>query len=103
MATTDPSVLVVLAVADRPDSDQQWYAEVTDPASPFVGLFAWGRTVSAAREGLAKNVWAALVGEADDYGPAGLDVKRISAVRILVTTRKTFSAARLSRSLAQAS
>ncbi len=103
MARTGPVVMSVVAVADRPDRDKQWYAEITDPASPFVGLFAWGRTVGAAREGLAQNIWAALVSEADDYRPAGLDATVISAVRILITTRKTFSAASLSRALAQAS
>ena len=95
----EPIVLVVTAVADRPDADGQWYAEVTDPASPFVEVFAWGPSVGAARESLARTVWAALVSDAEGFAYAGLVAERIHAVRILITTRKTFSAANLARDL----
>ncbi len=95
----DPIVLVVSAVADRPDDDGHWYAKVTDPASPFVDLFAWGPTVSAARESLARTIWAALVGDAEGFAHAGVVAQRVRAVRVLVTTRKTFSAANLARDL----
>lgn len=95
----DPIVLVVSAVADRPDADGQWYAQVTDPASPFVDLFAWGATITAAREGLARTVWAALISDAEGFVHAGLVAERVTAVRILITTRKTFSAANLARDL----
>ena len=100
----EPIVLVVTAVADRPDADGQWYAQVTDASSPFVDLFAWGPSVSAAREGLARTIWAALVNEAEGFAYAGLVAERIHAVRVLITTRKTFSAANLARGpLAEAS
>ena len=95
----EPIVLVVSAVADRPDADGQWYAQVTDAASPFVDLFAWGPSVSAAREGLARTIWAALINEAEGFAYAGLVAARIHAVRVLITTRKTFSAANLARDL----
>ena len=95
----EPIVLVVTAVADRPDADGQWYAQVTDAASPFVDLFAWGPSVSAAREGLARTIWAALINEAEGFAYAGLVAERIHAVRVLITTRKTFSAANLARGL----
>ncbi len=95
----EPIVLVVTAVADRPDADGQWYAHVTDPSSPFVDLFAWGPSVSAVREGLARTIWAALINEAEGFAYAGLVAERIHAVRVLITTRKTFSAANLARGL----
>ena len=98
-STPEPIVLVVSAVADRPDADGQWFAQVTDPASPFVDLFAWGPTLTAAREGLARTLWAALVSEAEGFAGAGVVAERISAVRVLITTRKTFSAAKLARDL----
>ncbi len=28
----EPIVLVITALADRPDADGQWYAQITDPA-----------------------------------------------------------------------
>jgi len=99
----DPIVLVVTAVADRPDADGQWYAQVADPASPFNDLFAWGPSVSDAREGLARTIWAALVSDAECFLHAGVVAERILAVRVLLTTRKTFSAANLARDLAEAS
>ncbi len=98
----EPIVLVVTAMADRPDADGQWFAQVTEAASPFVDLFAWGPTVSAAREGLARTIWAALVSDAEGFAYAGIVAERILAVRVLITTRKTFSAANLAQDLAQA-
>ena len=99
----EPIVLVINALADRPDADGQWYAQITDPASPFVDLFAWGSTVDAARESLARTIWAALINEAEGFAYAGLVAERILAVRVLITTRKTYSSANLARDLAEAS
>ncbi len=99
----EPIVLVVTAVADRPDADGQWFAQVADPSSPFVDLFAWGPTVAVAREGLARNVWAALTSDAKGFAYAGVVADRVIAVRVLVTTRKTYSAANLAQDLAEAS
>lgn len=101
--TPEPIVLVVTAVADRPDADGQWYAQVTHAASPFNGLFAWGPSVSAARESLARTIWAALISDAEGLVHASVVAERILAVRVLITTRKTFSAANLARDLAEAS
>ncbi len=110
---SDPIVLVVSAIAERPDADGLWYVEVADPASPFVDLYAWGSTLAAAREGLARTIWASLVSDADGFAPAGLIsgrpdqpvrswAPRVSAVRLHVTTRVTFSADKLALDLAAA-
>lgn len=92
----DEKILVINAVVDVDGPDKtMWVAQVVADGSPFAGLFAWGDNFAGARAGLAQVVWAAVAGGAEGLASAGVAAADIAAVRVLATTRKTFSATEL--------
>lgn len=84
-------VVEVHAIADR-DGDT-WRVEVCEPGSPFLGLFAWGPTLNDARESVAVLVWADIRNRCPGLA---VDPREVRGIRILATTRKTFSVEALS-------
>ena len=89
-------VLEVLASADRssPDSDDQsWIASIELPEQ-LAGVFAYGATFAEARKALAEMVWLTL----NSPNQTNTDPSRISAVRIIAMTWKTFPVATLTPS-----
>jgi hypothetical protein len=53
----------------RLPTEFRWHAYVCDPASPLAGLEAFGATLGAAGDGVARRAWAAVVGgELVGYG-----------------------------------
>lgn len=52
-------VLRAVVVHDDPGIPGAWRAEVADEASPLAGLYAFGDSVTAARDALAVTAWAA--------------------------------------------
>jgi hypothetical protein len=83
-------VIEVFGVDDSCDGGEAML-EVTDPASPFTGLFAWGRTVSEASEGLARTVWADVLGRASVE-----ELRRYAGVRVVAVTVTTLATTELS-------
>ena len=87
----EKKVLNVPAYVDIAEADKsQWVARVLPSGSPLDGLFAFGADFRAARRELAAVVWNAVAG-----GAAGISAEGVEAVRVLATTRKTFSVAEL--------
>lgn len=87
----EKKVLNVPAYVDIAEADKsQWVARVLPSGSPLDGLFAFGADFPGARRGLAAVVWNAVAG-----GAAGISAEGVEAVRVLATTRKTFSVAEL--------
>ncbi|MBW3615612.1 MAG: hypothetical protein KY439_09945 [Actinobacteria bacterium] len=83
------TVLAIPAYIDvtDPTTKTEWVAKVAGmPGEAFVGLFAFGPTFADARKALAHTVYESL-----KSGSEGVAAQEISAVRILATTRKTFS------------
>jgi hypothetical protein len=92
------AILLVNATADAdqlsaPGTPNRWSATVCE--GNFAGVFAHGDSLQEARANLAVAVW--LAAKAD---PA-LDESTVDAVRILLVTRKTFSAELLEEAAAQ--
>lgn len=81
-------VLPIPAYIDVTDATKtEWVARVAGMAGePFVGLFAFGASFATAREALARTIYESLKSGSEGVGSQG-----IGAVRILATTRKTFS------------
>jgi hypothetical protein len=83
-------VIEVFGLDDNCDGGEAML-EVTDPSSPFAGLFAWGRTVSEASEGLARTVWA------DVLERVSVEERRhYAGVRVVAVTATTLAATELS-------
>jgi hypothetical protein len=79
MSVTD--VFEVQAFGEK-DHGGQWYCQAVSPA-PIKDLFAWGKTFTEARKGLASMVVAAIA------------LATVAAVRINAVTHKTFCPADL--------
>jgi hypothetical protein len=73
-------VIEVFGLDDNCDGGEAML-EVADPSSPFAGLFAWGRTVSEASEGLARTVWADVLERASVE-----ELRRYAEVRVVAVT-----------------
>jgi hypothetical protein len=86
------TVLAIPAYIDVTDATKtEWVAKVAGmPGEPFAGLFAFGPSFAEARKALAATVYESL-----KSGSEGVAVQEVTAVRILATTRKTFSVATL--------
>ena len=86
------TVLAIPAYVDVTDPTKtEWVAKVAGmPGQAFAGLFASGPSFAEAREALAATVYEAL-----KSGSEGVSAQDVTAVRILATTRKTFSVATL--------
>lgn len=86
------TVVVIPAYIDVTDATKtEWVAKVAGmPGQAFAGLFAFGPGFAEAREALAATVYESL-----KSGSEGVSAQEVTAVRILATTRKTFSVATL--------
>jgi hypothetical protein len=81
-------VLRAAVVHDDPGCPGAWRAEVADAASPLAGLYAFGDSLTAARDALAVTAWAAVVaGALEPFGP---DV--FAGIHVVVSTCATYGA-----------
>lgn len=99
--TTDSSstylLLRAVAVHDAPDDPGGWRAEVNDAGSPLAGLYAFGDSLTAARDALAVTAWAAVVaGELAAFGVAADD---LAGLHVVVSTCATYDAGWLARAI----
>jgi hypothetical protein len=90
-------VLRVVAVHDDPGSAGAWRAEVNDPASPLAGLYAFGDSLTAARDALAVTAWAAVV--AGELAPFGVTADDLAGLHVVVSTCATYDAAWLASAI----
>lgn len=99
--TTDSSrtylVLRAVAIHDDPGNAGAWRAEVNDAGSPLAGLYAFGDSLSVARDTLAVTAWAAIVaGELAAFGVAAED---LAGLHVVVSTCSTYDAGWLARAI----
>ena len=80
------------------ESDTTWRAEVADPASPLAGLYAFGDSLTTARDALAVVAWAAV--EADELAPFGVVARDLAGVHVVVSTCATYDAEWLAAAVA---
>lgn len=87
-------VLPALVVRHAPTADGEepaaWCAQVCDPASPLVGLYAFGDTLAGAREALAVAAWAAIVD--GELTPCGIALDDLVGIRVVASTAATYDA-----------
>jgi len=100
--STQPGHRFKVVARVRSGGRDAWTVEVEDPASPLAGLAAIGTTLVAARDALAQSVAVALAaGELDGYlSGQGLDRSYFTAVRVYVTTARTYRLASLTSGVA---
>ncbi|MDH5615533.1 MAG: hypothetical protein OEY62_03240 [Acidimicrobiia bacterium] len=82
-------VLQVPAIIDIADDQKTQWQAIAVPGTLFEGLFAFGDNFAEARKAFAAVIAESVAGGAvtvEDLEPADL-----AAVRVLATTRKTFS------------
>jgi hypothetical protein len=95
LVTTETSdtylVLRAEAMHDEPETPGGWRAEVADPASPLAGLYAFGDSLTAARDVLAVVAWTAIV--AGELAPFGLTGDTLAGLHVVVSTCATYDAA----------
>jgi hypothetical protein len=94
MVTTESSdtflVLRANVSHDAPGSAGGWRAEVADPASPLAGLYAFGDSLTAARDALAVVAWTAVV--AGELTPFGMHAENLGGLHVVVSTCATYGA-----------
>lgn len=78
--------------------DVAWCAQVCDPASPLVGLYAFGDTVAGAREALAVAAWAAV--SEGELTPCGIALTDLAGIRVEAASAATYEAAWLATAVA---
>jgi len=82
-------VLQVPSIIDIADSDKTQWQAIALPDTPFEGLFAFGDNFAEARKAFASVIAQSVAGGAVTL--EGLNPADLIAVRVLATTRKTFS------------
>ena len=75
---------------DEPGIPGGWRAEVADPASPLAGLYAFGDSLTAARDALAVVAWTAVV--AGELTPFGMSADSLGGLHVVVSTCATYGA-----------
>jgi hypothetical protein len=83
-------VLRVVVVHDNPGNAGAWRAEVNDAASPLAGLYAFGDSLTEARDALAVMAWAAVV--AGELAPFGVAADDLAGLHVVVSTCATYDA-----------
>ena len=95
MVTTESSdtflVLRANASHDQPGAAGGWRAEVADPTSPLAGLYAFGDSLTAARDALAVVAWTAIV--AGELTPFGMSAENLGGLHVVVSTCATYGVA----------
>jgi hypothetical protein len=95
MVTTESSdtflVLRANASHDEPGAAGGWRAEVADPASPLAGLYAFGDSLTAARDALAVVAWTAIL--AGELTAFGMTADNLGGLHVVVSTCAAYDAA----------
>ena len=90
-------ILRATAVHDEPGARSAWRAEVADAASPLAGLYAFGDSLTAARDALAVTAWAAVV--AGELAAFGVSAEDLAGLHVVVSTCATYDAGWLANAI----
>jgi hypothetical protein len=100
LTTESSSTYLVLRVAvvhDDPGNTGAWRAEVADAASPLAGLYAFGDSLTAARDALAITAWAAVI--AGELAAFGVAADGLAGLHVVVSTCATYDSAWLASAI----
>lgn len=94
-------VLRVAIAHDHTDgaaTQTRWCADISDPASPLAGLYAFAESLPAVRDAIAKHAWSAVVaGELRAYG---INADTIAGIHVVTTTCDVYEATWLAAAVA---
>ena len=93
-------LLRAVALHDAPGDPGGWRAEVDDAGSPLAGLYAFGDSLTAARDALAVTAWTAVV--AGELAAFGVAADNLAGLHVVVSTCSTYDAGWLARAIAAA-